>query len=98
MGQTGCLRSSSPDGSADGSDGSAIYDAIVEPSPVVLSSPEFVSQSSACAPHVPGFDDELPGMVSSSSDDSENEQMNRLRRERSAAQASSAARRHHPPP
>jgi hypothetical protein len=86
MGQTGCLRSSSPDGSDDGSGcsaASAIYDEIVVPRPVVPSSedsPELGSQPSACAPHVPCFEDEPPGMVSSSGDDSEDEQINRVRR------------------
>ena len=91
MGQTGGLRSPSSDGSDDGSDGSVVY-----PSPVVPSSegsPELGFQPSASTPHVSGFNEDPPGMVSSSGsesdDDFDEEQNTRARRK---AQASSDAR------
>ena len=93
MEETSGFCSSSSDGSEDGSDGSANYDAVVVPSPVVLSSegsPELGAQPCARAPHV---DDDPPGMVSSSGsesdDDFDEEQNTRARRK---AQASSDAR------
>jgi hypothetical protein len=94
MGQTGGLRSPSCDGSDDGSDDSANYDdAVVVPSPVVLSSegsPELGYQPCARAPHVSGYDDDPPDMASSSGSESDDEEQNI--RARQKAQASSDAR------
>jgi hypothetical protein len=85
--------SSCSDGSDDGSNGSANYDGVVVPSPVLPSShdsPELGVLPSASTPHVSGFDEDPPGMVSSSGSESDEEVHND--RARRAAQASSDAR------